>query len=398
MKLAFITNSLGMGGAEKLSAQWIEQFSKTQNLEVYLLENESWYSIPPSIKTTIFTQFTRKTFILFKLLALPVTMFRLFFKLRKQNPDVVVSALELSNIVTLVIAKCLLRKKVILWIHTNPIEQYKGGLFNKFITFVIRYGYKKADSIVVITSRVKDILHTQFKIPSTKIIHVNNAHLIKQYQINAKEKISVSDKKLFSAGINLVTVGRSNNAKGHWHLVRAFSIVSKQIPNVKLYIIGEGELLDQTKQLAKNLELSNILFLGNKKNPLPYVAEADYFILSSLWEGMPNTLIEALAIGITPISTNCKTGPSELLAQNELINKYPYYGINGILTTPFAVDQPNFGLEITEEEKIYAKELISILKSNKRYGSAVLKKRAMDFDTKNIYPQWNDLLKNTKSL
>src|SRR5690606_18248854 len=89
-------------------------------------------------------------------------------------------------------------------------------------------------------------------------------------------------------------------------------------PNVHLTILGDGELREDLQKTAKDLGVVNsITFEGFKDNPYPYYYYADMYILSSRWEGFPNTLLEALACGTKVVAINCKSGPREILGDNE---------------------------------------------------------------------------------
>ena len=84
--------------------------------------------------------------------------------------------------------------------------------------------------------------------------------------------------------------------------------------NAKLIILGDGELRKKLELLVKNLNLSKrIVFLGYVENSLKYFKKADVFALSSIVEGLPNVLVEAMMCGCTPVATNCPTGPREVL-------------------------------------------------------------------------------------
>lgn len=116
----------------------------------------------------------------------------------------------------------------------------------------------------------------------------------------------------------VVSVGRQDYIKGFWHLIKAFSLVAKEKDNVRLMILGTGDWT-QYQKLVEDLEIKDkVAFMGIKKNPFPYVAASDLYVLSSNHEGFPNALLEAMALGKPCIAADCKTGPREiLLTENE---------------------------------------------------------------------------------
>lgn len=118
----------------------------------------------------------------------------------------------------------------------------------------------------------------------------------------------------------VITCGRLCEQKNHLLLIEAMSIVHRQYPNIVLKIWGEGTV-DYKKMLQKNINDINandyILLMGRTNNIVEALDEADLFVLSSDYEGLPNALMEAMAVGIPCISTNCPTGPQDLLGDNE---------------------------------------------------------------------------------
>ena len=112
--------------------------------------------------------------------------------------------------------------------------------------------------------------------------------------------------------IKLISVGRVTDQKDFITILKALNIVKKS--NVELVIIGKGE---KEIEIKRYIELNNlnkkVRLLGYKKNPFPYIKQADLFLLSSKFEGLPNVLIEALCLKKFIISTDCPTGPKEIL-------------------------------------------------------------------------------------
>lgn len=118
----------------------------------------------------------------------------------------------------------------------------------------------------------------------------------------------------------IVTAGTMTTRKGFADLVQAMGILYKK-KMARLIILGEGPLRNELENLVKTLNLTDVVSMpGNVKNPLKYFYHADVFVLSSYAEGMPNVLVEAMICGCTPVSTDCPTGPRELL----LDGKYGY--------------------------------------------------------------------------
>ena len=165
----------------------------------------------------------------------------------------------------------------------------------------------------------------------------------------------------------VVSVGREDDLKGFWHLIKSFSLVKKEFPDAGLMIIGDG-CYAEYKKLAEELEISDaVLFTGVQKNPFALLAKADVYALTSVSEGFPNALIEAMACGIPCVSVNCKTGPAEILADS--YEKYKdchrvYEAEYGILAPVFKGEKDLNPDRITHEEEQFAQELIKILQND----------------------------------
>ena len=115
-------------------------------------------------------------------------------------------------------------------------------------------------------------------------------------------------------GINAVAVGRLNIQKDYKTMIYSVEKIIQVKPDFILHIIGSGELLNELKTLVSDLDLdNNIIFHGFVHNPYPYLKHSDLFLMSSLWEGLPNAMIEALALGTQVVSTDCVAGPREIL-------------------------------------------------------------------------------------
>jgi len=148
-----------------------------------------------------------------------------------------------------------------------------------------------------------------------------------------------------------------------------------------------------------NLE-NNVFLLGVHKNPFKFLKNSQCFVFPSLWEGLPNTLIEALTINHPIISTDCETGPREILTPELDIDEkidYPYFGRYGILIKPFPRKYIFKDLEekpLIEREKQLAELMIKMIEDGElrgRYSCGL--DRARDFDVNKIIKKWEEVIK-----
>src|SRR5699024_11269619 len=150
-----------------------------------------------------------------------------------------------------------------------------------------------------------------------KIIVIHNFYDIKNIREDSIKKLSLKKQNIFKQP-TIITSGRLSNQKGQWHLIRAFSKVKEKIPNAQLVILGKGDLKSKLIDITYKLKLENsIHFLGFQSNPFKYIAEADIFVLPSLYEGFPNALCEAMACGLPVIRSEEHT--SELQSRFDLV-------------------------------------------------------------------------------
>jgi len=174
-------------------------------------------------------------------------------------------------------------------------------------------------------------------------------------------------------GYRIISMGRDDDQKGFWHLIKAFASVHENIPNSNLTIIGEGSF-EKAKSLCSLLGISDhVSFTGPMKNPFPYINEADLFVMTSNHEGFPNSLIEAMALKKPVIACNCKTGPAEILLSekdykksdnNAMLSDYindVIHGEYGILLPDMSHTPDYLSDVITDEQKRLGDEIISLL-------------------------------------
>ena len=215
--------------------------------------------------------------------------------------------------------------------HQTTMQESHSAIYHIFSKFMVMYSYKRADLILANSYAIQTDLIENFKIKTPVRVVYNPVDLQLIKSNAAEEPEFVFEKDIF----HFITVGNLRKEKNQLLLIQAFFIL-KNLP-CKLLIVGAGVMEEELKQKVKDLGLiDKIVFCGFDKNPFKYVNRSDCFVLSSNVEGFPNVLIEALACGKPVISTDCSSGPRELLApdtdlHHRAINNYEI-GEYGILT------------------------------------------------------------------
>ncbi|WP_300902905.1 glycosyltransferase [uncultured Clostridium sp.] len=316
-------------------------------------------------------------------------------KIKKENPNSeIISFLEYPNLLNLLTRKY---GKTIISVRNHMSSKHNKGIKSYFWNSTIKYLYGRADKIIVVSEEIKNDLVLNYKIKEDKIKVIYNSYPINEIRRLATEQIENQYNEIFNGNV-IISAGRVKPQKAHWHLIRAFSKVKENVKDSKLVILGEGELKEELIELSRKLNIEkDVYFLGFKKNVFKYINASEVFVLSSLFEGFPNALVEAMSCGVPVISSDCLSGPREILSPQEFnVNNIQY----GILENRYGILVPvcdgirSYNRELTNEEIIMAESIISIL-TNTDLKDEFSKKsilRAKEFEINEIIKQWEELI------
>lgn len=375
-KILFLISNLKIGGgAERVTSLLTNGLWRKFDIHILTLNdfnnlyqyNGKYYSLKENLG------FFRKICGYLKINTI-IRPIKIYLTIKRINPDLIISQMDYSNIF-LIITKILFRinKPIILGVLTNPSMQYKKN--DGYIRLLIKmlYSMSPVDYIITISRELKAILVNEYFISKDKIGTIYTG--IRFDRINKLKNIDIQDKlNIFNDKnlIKFITMGRLIEEKGYSYLIDAFSKVINELPNSKLLIIGEGPLKTFLDQKIKHLSLDkSVKLLGIIKNPFNYIYQSDIFVLSSIHEGLPTVLLEALVCGIPIISTNCKTGPKEILDNGK-------YGI--LINTKDIDDLANNMISLAKNEKLMIKL------------SSMSIKRAHFFNFKKSINKWQNLI------
>jgi glycosyltransferase involved in cell wall biosynthesis len=288
-------------------------------------------------------------------------MLRLRDQFRQLQPDVVISFLSSTNVLTILATRGL-GIPVIISERTNPHRQAIGSLWNTLRSLL----YRRADALVVQSSSLRD--WARGVAGSARVEIIPNP-------VNPELNGSATTAGRRGSGHTVIAMGRYVRIKGFDLLIEAFARCAGPHPEWSLVILGEGEERSNLESLivAKGLQ-DRVRLAGQVPRPSHILGQADLFVLSSRYEGFPNALMEAMACKLAVISTDCPNGPRDIIRD----------GVDGLLVPPDDVNALAKGMD----------RLMANPAERQRLGA-----RAMEvverFSLEKIMGMWDELLVHT---
>ncbi len=270
--------------------------------------------------------------------------------------------------------------------------------------------YPKADQVIVQNKRGLEDLSENFGVQKEKIHVIPNFYDLEQIQQQAEH--SISEWENTQQYLKLIQLGRLSDPKGQWHLLRIFKHTLAKIPQARLIIIGAGELKEYLIKYATTLDISvqdlceseektpdfekyQVVLHGFSSNPFKYLKAADLFLFTSIYEGFPNALAEAMICGSIVMSTDCPIGPKELIDPDMTdIDTYPVYTEYGALFPAFKGEKIPADAPMLEEEQLWVDALIQYSKNKASMQKMGVKaqKRMKEYDKKTVFYTWMEIL------
>ena len=283
----------------------------------------------------------------------------------------------------------------------------------------VKTSYRKCDRIIAVSDVVRHDVISYFGVDEGKVQTIHNAvvqtesddyivsdeHTIGD--VHASSDVSVmnvgkaTDMQEFAQGRRIViNVGRLSKEKGQIHLIRAFYKVASDMQDACLCIIGEGDEKARLEKAIDHYHLNDkVMLAGFRKNAYDYMKQADIFVLSSVIEGMPNVLLEAMQNGLPVISTEC--GAREILAPGTDVMyrtaeaDIAQYGILVPLCAENIDDVIDLNDGLSPQELIMAENIEKML-NDKELSDGYRNRNAEcleSYSVENIMKQWIDILK-----
>lgn len=305
-KICFFIPSLGGGGAERATVNLANSLSDHFDVDLVISNGNEGYIEEVNTRVNVIDFNSKK---------LRYSLFKLIAYLRANKPHSLISVLTSANVLAILARffsmqqiKLIISERAAIGEALTNNASWQARLNLLFIRFL--YGY--ADKIVTVSMGIAKELVEKFSIKKKKIEVIYNP--VVDQSLIEKSLLPLNNPFFDHKKIPMILgIGRLTEQKDFPTLIKAFNLL-KDHENAKLVILGEGHLLNSLQSLVKDLSIENhVFFPGFVENPFVWMKNAKLFVLSSAYEGLPNALIQAMACGTQVISTNCPTGPQEIL-------------------------------------------------------------------------------------
>lgn len=319
-KLLLIIPALTRGGAERVLT-YIACFLSKKEYEISLILYEKrggfLEELPKNIHIYDFQKRAPWDFVKLVWLTRKV--------IKETKPDIVLSFLFFSNIVTGLSVLFLKRSFKIIYSERNYLPEYLRRIrFGWVKKWLMEFAYRRADRIIPNSKATRTALEKHYNVSSDRLHPIYNPIDLDKVRKKSHEDVA---HPFFSGEPKqvIIGVGRLEEQKRFDRLLRAFSRVKDRNESARLIVLGEGKLKNDLGELVSKLNLNNLVeFVGSKKNPYAWISKADILVLSSDFEGFPNVILESMACETSVVSTDCLSGPGEVIVNGE----------NGILVPP----------------------------------------------------------------
>ena len=358
-KISIVLPNLKFGGAERLHLNLAEDWAhRGHEVEFILMRKEGEFLSLVSEQIGIVSLDADRL----RNVVFPLTKY-----LRKSRPDHIIAAmwpLTSYAIISWLLSGRIGKIFVSDHVHLSVSAIHEIHISQLYLKGFIMLTYPFADGIIAVSNGVKEDLMKIGHLASNKIKVIYNPVALGVPTSRGSQENRV---KLWGVDCiyNILAVGELKKQKDYENLIKSFSLLPSEI-NAKLIILGEGLLRESLSQLIEQLNLNHRVDLhGFVHHPYPWYRTADLFVLSSRWEGFGNVIVEALECGVPVVSTDCPSGPSEILENG-------HYGKLVPVGDPFA-------LAAAMEESL-----------SQSHDCTLLMKRAKDFSV----PKISDLYLN----
>lgn len=357
MTLLFYIDCMRLGGAQRVMNNLLSHYVSLGHDVILVNDNPPSreyreYKIEDNVKRLYLSQDSVIAGNLIRVL-------RLRKIIRQEKPQVVISFLGPPNY-RMLLATMGVKCRKIVSVRNDPYKEYGTGI-KKMLSNII---FCLADGTVFQTNEAANYFNRLVR-KKSKVIYNPVAEEFYRHHWKGKKG-------------DVVCIGRLQSQKNPMLLIKAFSLIAEKYPDIVVRYYGEGDLKEELQNYVKNNNLSDRILFEGQSTCVPVVLEnAEVYVLSSDYEGMPNALMEAMTVGVPVISTDCPCGgPKELICDDS----------QGIL------------VPCNDEQKLA--EALDLVLSDDELRIKLFKgetERSHAFENKIVLKQWNEILLRDKS-
>lgn len=359
MKIALYINSFGGGGAERVVSR-LSHILTRHGEDVFIIISDTSVMTYDYSGQLIDLGITTASG--FKRIPAIWKRYRAVKKLKKKNSfDCVISFLEGANLINAMTKVPGVESLVS--IRNFQSEQFRD---DKSQMKLLSRIYKNADYVIACSKVIAADAVENFGAPADKVGVLYNPYDTEQIrQLAGQENHPEVEAFAKKFDFTFVTTGRFSYQKGYNHLLRIIHGLRVKGVNAGLVIIGDGPDRAKLEVLIRQLRMEDFVYLaGFQKNPYSFEKYADAYIMTSLFEGFPNALAEAMIVGLPIISADCKSGPREILAPDisladQIDNPMQRYGI----ILPALSGSGSWSVTLEDEEQSWVSALMNISES-----------------------------------
>ena len=345
-----MTSSMSGGGAQRTIQYLSSNFAKENEVIIVSQADILFYQIHPSVVVKTLHVNPAPSNVIARVINMVKCTLKTNYEIARLSPDIVFSMMAYDAKHILMLHK-MMGFSLITSERNNPeMQKEKKAARIKYKIFT------QSDGIVFQTNRAKAFFPKHI---SEKGIIIHNA---------VGNELAYSLTPPPKRDEVICAVGRLHKQKNYPLLLNAFSMFLEAFPSYKLKIFGQGPEESNLRELAEKLGIENsVVFEGQKKDALQDVSRSSCYVLSSDYEGMPNTLLEAMAVGVPCVSTDCPNGPAELIEDGKTGLLVPVGNVEALCSAIIRAVTDRELIELCEKNALVIRETHGVERISREY-------------------------------
>nr|AOP03542.1 Glycosyltransferase [Streptococcus suis] len=344
MNIGLLIYDLRSGGAERVLCKWSDLLSEENSITIYMIDGQTAPEYSYSGKLSVLDLPSRGKNRVKQIQTLVKRYLRLRKQIKQDNIDLLISFCSTANFPAMF-------QRIPRIASIRLYSEYFS--YQKIYRFLIKH---TQTALAVQTDRLKNDILLDVGDKYASKIHVIGNSLDTEL---IKEKMKEEPEEKFLEKIKgkrvICFTASFKTSKNHWNLIKSFNLLHTEMPETVLVLIGgQGELEEKIHRMVDASPIKDsVIFIGKTTNPFKYEKYADIFVLPSITEGIPNVLLEAMAVGLPVISADCPSGPREILIENPDMN-----------VTTEGIEHAEYGLLVEPFPNILDFDINNITKQN----------------------------------